>query len=440
MLGYLTLLAVLAAPPLALAAGWLLVPWSVWLWQLARNAPGAKAIGVARWGQRRLLWVGLTARSALALVHGAEASLIMLLMLSASLPLTVTLAFAGCLLLASLAEGGFRLFLLVFIVVLMVVLLIALAGLLLAPWQVVERPPALGFGQRIAPLVLLAVYGGAFAALGYGRVRRLKQARRSDAESLRELMARSDRLARYLPSTLVQQVAAAPDCPAQRQRAWLVVVFVDLCDFTELSARLDAEVLGPLLDDYLQLVNRLAVEHDGILGKVLGDGVLIFWQHADGGLAVESRAQAARQASRFVLAVNVELAILTRLWRERGEQLRLRARAAITCGYCMLGDWGAPEVGDAGGNAVSSRSQSSTHRRPLEYTFIGRAVNLAARLQEHAAPGGLILDAGVAELLAGTLPLAGPRRLVIKGQGELEVFVVLDPSQEERQRNLTLVR
>jgi adenylate cyclase len=70
-------------------------------------------------------------------------------------------------------------------------------------------------------------------------------------------------------------------------------------------------------------------------------------------------------------------------WRTRGIQQPLRMRIGINTGYCNVGNFG------------------STDR--MDYTIIGGEVNLAARLEEHADPDGILLSYETYALVRGSV-------------------------------------
>jgi adenylate cyclase len=58
-------------------------------------------------------------------------------------------------------------------------------------------------------------------------------------------------------------------------------------------------------------------------------------------------------------------------WRERGQENVFQLRIGINTGFCTVGNFGSNER--------------------IDYTIIGNEVNLAARLQQHADLGGILL-------------------------------------------------
>jgi peptidoglycan/xylan/chitin deacetylase (PgdA/CDA1 family) len=73
------------------------------------------------------------------------------------------------------------------------------------------------------------------------------------------------------------------------------------------------------------------------------------------------------------MAVDMQrrLAQLNGEWRQRGVEQPFRARMGINTGYCNVGNFGSDDR--------------------MDYTIIGAEANLAARLQQTAQPGEIVL-------------------------------------------------
>jgi class 3 adenylate cyclase len=173
------------------------------------------------------------------------------------------------------------------------------------------------------------------------------------------------------------------------------VVFVDLVGFTSLAARIDAETLAALLDEYLAEVCELALRHGGEVTKVLGDGVLIAFGLDGAG----DRRTLAAGAITLCRSLPDLITQLGQAWRERGDLVEFRMRAGIASGHCTVGDWGGGAYRD--------------------FTMIGGPVNLASRLQACAPVDGVLLDAATAALVEHDTPLGPPRTLELRGLGEV---------------------
>ena len=60
-------------------------------------------------------------------------------------------------------------------------------------------------------------------------------------------------------------------------RKKLTVFFSDIKGFTEITDRLEPEVLSSLLNSYLNEMSQIALKHGGTIDKFVGDAILIFF-------------------------------------------------------------------------------------------------------------------------------------------------------------------
>lgn len=192
-----------------------------------------------------------------------------------------------------------------------------------------------------------------------------------------ELQQLQQACARLAPAGVVDRLVAdglhgAVELPAERKV--VTALFSDLVGFTALSEKVEPAVLARILDGYYQRVSDAVHEHSGHVSTWLGDGMLAYfgalrpnpWQCAD----------AVRAALAMVEAIgdyNVELA--------RDGLPPLAIGIGIHRGPGLAGMIGSRE------------------RR--EYGFVGRTVNLAARVQSLTRTHGvgiLVTEAVRAEL------------------------------------------
>jgi len=90
-------------------------------------------------------------------------------------------------------------------------------------------------------------------------------------------LRKRDNLTRFLPPQVVEEVMSRGDsalAPVQRE---VTVLFSDIRDFTTFSETLPPGAVLAFLDEYLGHMSHLVKEHDGIVNKFLGDGMLAFW-------------------------------------------------------------------------------------------------------------------------------------------------------------------
>jgi adenylate cyclase len=152
----------------------------------------------------------------------------------------------------------------------------------------------------------------------------------------------------------------------------LVVMFVDLRDFTRLSEkRLPYDVVY-VLNEFFAVVGAAITEHGGWIDKFLGDGLLaVFGQHT--GIEI-----GCRQALRTARAIDLVLDhINAKLESELGRPLQVGI--GIEVGPLLLGRIGYGEA--------------------VDFTVIGNAVNVASRLEALSKEKGfqVVLSRAVAE-------------------------------------------
>jgi class 3 adenylate cyclase len=179
-------------------------------------------------------------------------------------------------------------------------------------------------------------------------------------------------------------------------RVPIVVLFADIRGFTRLAERLAAESVVALLDEYFDEMSAAALRHGAIIDKLIGDAVMLLYglPSVQGDEAMRAVATALEMQARFRR--------LLLPWRSR-----LPPRRRLGLG-----------VGCAGGEVVLANVGSAAR---MDYTVIGAAVNLAARLAAHAPLGVTLIDEAVRRELptgrAGSVRIGRARRLALKGIG-----------------------
>jgi adenylate cyclase len=208
----------------------------------------------------------------------------------------------------------------------------------------------------------------------------------------------SEYLSKYLDNNLVQQISDTkgddPLAPAERE---VTVLFSDIVSFTKLCEGLEPAQVAQFISEYLTAMTEVIFNHGGMVDKYIGDAVMALFGAP---LADEnSPANAIRAA--------VEM-------RERLRDIRLpggrttplRARYGINTGRVVVGNIG------------------SARRR--EYTAIGDAVNVAARLQTFARPNEICIDESTSSRAADQFALEEIGTIDVKNRAQpVVVFKVL---------------
>src|SRR6478752_6593633 len=160
------------------------------------------------------------------------------------------------------------------------------------------------------------------------------------------------------------------------ERKLATVLFVDLVDSTALVAGADPEVVRRRVQTYFERVSHCVTTHGGIVEKFAGDAVMAAF-----GIPQAHEDDAER-------GVRAGLAILDGV-----HELELEARVGIESGEVVADD---------------SDSTFAT----------GEAVNVAARLQQAAEPGQVLLGPGAHRLTLGRVEVEAVHPLELRGWRE----------------------
>lgn len=204
-----------------------------------------------------------------------------------------------------------------------------------------------------AALALVAILAGALyrQQRRNGRLRAQLDAAAVDLEHLQQACSR------LAPAGVVQRLVADGvqlDTEPAAGRKVATAMFVDLVGFTALSERLEPAVLVRVLNGYYQRVSDAIHEYRGQIGSFVGDGVVAYFG------ALQPNPWQCDDAVHAALAIRAAI-------RDYNAELDREGLPRIAVGIGI--DRG---LGVAG--LVGSRERR-------EYAFIGRAVNLAARVQ-----------------------------------------------------------
>ena len=240
--------------------------------------------------------------------------------------------------------------------------------------------------------VLLVGYTVGLGLTSFAKAQRLHAAQQDLARRALITERLNSRLGRYLPPPVRARVSRRPDERCGLERRWLTVAYVDVVGFTELAGRLAPEELAVIVNDYFAASGRLFASSGGTLAGLQGDGLIAYF--GDGSSAM--RHQAAADCVESCVQISRLLRELSVCWQRQGYLTRLTTRCGVASGFCTVGDWG---------------------EERLDFTVIGAPVNLASRLQAHAAHDGVLLCEATAALVGQLFSLAAERELVLKGIG-----------------------
>ena len=180
-------------------------------------------------------------------------------------------------------------------------------------------------------------------------------------------------------------------------RKTVTVLFSDITGSTSLGELLDPESLRDVMSRYFDLARTVVLRHGGTVEKFIGDAVMAVFgvpaAHEDDALRA---VRAATEIRGNLSALNDEL--------ERGSGVRLETRTGVNSGEVVAGD---PSSGQS---------------------FVsGDTVNVAARLEQAAQPGEILIGAGTLSLVRDAVRVEETEPLPLKGKAEpVPAFRLLD--------------
>ena len=177
----------------------------------------------------------------------------------------------------------------------------------------------------------------------------------------------------YTPKHLVEKILTSRSA-LEGERKQVTVLFADCVGFTELARAMDPEELHQIMDGCFQHVVEGVHRYEGTVNQFTGDGVMALFGAP---IAHEDHAVRAVAAALTVQARLREYAATLR--RERS--LEFAVRIGINTGPVVVG-----KIGDD---------------LRMDYTAQGETVNLAARLQQAAPTGGVLVSEATHRLVAG---------------------------------------
>ena len=162
----------------------------------------------------------------------------------------------------------------------------------------------------------------------------------------------------YLSPDVINQLMDNPDMlQLGGERRVMTAFFSDVQGFSTISEKLDPTELVALLNEYLTEMTDIVTEVDGTIDKYEGDAIIAFFGAP---MPYDDHAIRACQVS---LRMQTKLAEMRDMWREMGkpEDLMLYMRIGLNTGPMVVGNMGS--------------------QKRFDYTMMGNAVNLAARLE-----------------------------------------------------------
>src|SRR5512145_1048800 len=195
--------------------------------------------------------------------------------------------------------------------------------------------------------------------------------------------------AAYTPRHLAERILTTR-AALEGEHKQVTVLFCDIANSTPLAERVGPERMHALLNGFFELALGEVHRYEGTINQFLGDGFMALFGAP---LAHEDDARRAVRA-----AVAIRRALRDRRSYGPGPGAELAVRIGLNTGVVVVGS-----IGD---------------NLRMDYTAVGDTTNVAARLQQAAAPGEIVIAEATARLVRGDVRLAGAGALSVKGKSD----------------------
>jgi len=201
----------------------------------------------------------------------------------------------------------------------------------------------------------------------------------------------------YTPKHLAERILLSR-AALEGERKQVTVLFADLKGSMELLADRDPEEARKILDPVLEQMMEAVHRYEGTVNQVMGDGIMALFgaplAHEDHAVrACYAALRMQESAKRYAEGVR----------REHG--VRIQIRVGLNSGEVVV-------------RAIGSDLR-------MDYTAVGQTTHLAARMEQLAAPGIIVVTPSTLALVEGLVAVTSLGSVPVKGLTEpFEVFEV----------------
>jgi adenylate cyclase len=214
---------------------------------------------------------------------------------------------------------------------------------------------------------------------------------------VREYFVRK-RLKQFVSAQVLQQLQTDPSHLTPRKQL-ATLLFVDIRGFTALTEKHDPQEWAMYLsDNYFSPLGEIVFQNNGTLDKHIGDGIMAIYGApiASGDDALRAVRSAVEMRARMQ-AINAQSDLIH----------QLPIAIGIHSGEVVVGMFGSA--------------------RKREYTALGHTVNVAARLEQMAAPNQILISSQTHDLVQAQVDVARLEPIMVKGLADpMQVYNVLN--------------
>ena len=217
----------------------------------------------------------------------------------------------------------------------------------------------------------------------------------------------------YTPQHIAQKILTSRSA-LEGERKQVTVLFADLKGSLELLADRDPEEARKLLDPVLERMMEAVHRYEGTVNQVMGDGIMALFGAP---LAQEDHAVRACYAA-LVMQESVRR-YAAEVQRTQG--IPLHIRVGLNSGEVVV-------------RSVSSDLQ-------IDYSAVGQTTHLAARMEQTAMPGSILMAEATLRLAEGYIQVKPIGPVTVKGLSDpLEVYEVVGASPLRRRLDVGALR
>ena len=218
------------------------------------------------------------------------------------------------------------------------------------------------------------------------------------------------KLAKYFSPQVYQSIFSGElDVKIKTSRKRLTIFFSDIKGFSELTERLEPEVLTELVTNYLTEMTKIAMKYGGTVDKYIGDAIMVFF----GAPQSKGIIQDAISCALMAICMKDALKPLRLSWEKIGISQPLDIRIGIHTDTCTVGNFGSNDR--------------------LDYTTIGNGVNLASRLESSAEPNQILISEDTYLLIKDKIKCKKTHELSVKNiTHPIQTYEVIGTIDKER--------
>jgi class 3 adenylate cyclase/tetratricopeptide (TPR) repeat protein len=217
----------------------------------------------------------------------------------------------------------------------------------------------------------------------------------------------------YTPKHLAEKILTSK-AALEGERKQVTVLFADLKGSMELLADRDPEEARKLLDPVLERMMEAVHRYEGTVNQVMGDGIMALF-----GAPLAHEDHAVRGCYAALRMQESVAQYAEGIFRSHGVPVQIR-------------------VGLNSGEVVVRAIGSDLH---MAYTAVGQTTHLAARMEQMATPGTILLAPATLQLAEGYVQVAARGAVAIKGLADpVEVYALTAASAQRTRLHAAAAR